>query len=207
MPGGASAPRSASAWPTPTCSATWRRAPFGAATHADAIAWSNEAGAAAEAMKDRDLIAIVRCGQGHALHALGDWQAAAQAYRESSALFRELGRVTMPPEPMAGLARVALARGDTAAALAIVEEIAAHLDGGGSVDGTEDPLWIHLTCHRVFAAAGEARAAEYLRHAHELLMARSASLADGERGISSPTCLRIGEIVEAWAGRAGSAVA
>ena len=62
----------------------------------------------------------------------------------------------MPPEPIAGLARVALARGDVAGAMATIAEVVAHFDAGGSVDGTEDPLWIYLTCHEVLAAAGSA---------------------------------------------------
>ncbi|MEO8311332.1 MAG: adenylate/guanylate cyclase domain-containing protein [Caldimonas sp.] len=175
--------------------------------HANAIAWSTEAGTAAEAMKDRDLIAIVRCGQGHALHALGDWDAAAAAYRESTAMFRELGRATMPPEPMAGLARVALAQGDTAQALAIVEEIVAHFDAGGTVDGTEDPLWIHLTCYRALAAGNDKRAAVFLRQAHELLMVRTALLADGERATFLANVPSHREIVEAWEGRDGAVAA
>ena len=69
--------------------------------------------------------------------------------RGAIAIYREIGRPTMPPEPIAGLARLALARGDTAAALATIAEVVAHFDGGGSVDGTEDPLWIYLTCHQV----------------------------------------------------------
>ena len=68
----------------------------------------------------------------------------------------------MPPEPMAGLARIALARGDIAGAMATIAEVVAHFDGGGSVDGTEDPLWIYLTCYEVLAAAGSPRAGEFL---------------------------------------------
>ena len=64
----------------------------------------------------------------------------------------------MPPEPIAGLARIALARGDVEGAMATIAEVVAHFDAGGSVDGTEDPIWIYLTCHEVLAAAGSPRA-------------------------------------------------
>ena len=64
----------------------------------------------------------------------------------------------MPPEPIAGLARMTLARGDVEAAMTTIAEVIAHFDAGGSVDGTEDPLWIYVTCHEVLAAAASPRA-------------------------------------------------
>ena len=107
-----------------------------------------------EELKDRDLQAILRCVRAHAHAALGEWDEAAACYQASLALFRELGRATMPPEPIAGLARIALARGDVEGAMATIGEVVAHFDAGGSVDGTEDPIWIYLTCHQVLAADG-----------------------------------------------------
>ena len=101
----------------------------------------------AEELKDRDLQAILRCVRAHAHAALGQWDEAAACYQASLALFRELGRATMPPEPIAGLARIALARGDIEGAMTTIGEVVAHFDAGGSVDGTEDPIWIYLTCH------------------------------------------------------------
>ncbi len=134
-----------------------------------------------EELKDRDLQAILRCVRAHAHAALGQWDEAAACYQASLALFRELGRATMPPEPIAGLARIALARGDVEGAMATIAEVVAHFDAGGSVDGTEDPIWIYLTCHEVLAAAGSPRAAEFLDRAHALLSERAAPLGDAER--------------------------
>ena len=148
---------------------------------AGSIAWATQAMQLAEDLKDRDLQAILRCVRAHAHAALGEWDEASACYGASLALFREIGRTTMPPEPIAGLARVALARGDVEGAMATIAEVVAHFDGGGSVDGTEDPLWIYLTCHEVLAAAGSPRAAEFLDRAHDLLSERSAPLGDAER--------------------------
>ena len=148
---------------------------------AGSIEWATQAMQLAEDLKDRDLQAILRCVRAHAHAALGEWDEASACYGASLALFREIGRTTMPPEPIAGLARVALARGDVEGAMATIAEVVAHFDGGGSVDGTEDPLWIYLTCHEVLAAAGSPRAAEFLDRAHDLLSERAAPLGDAER--------------------------
>ena len=98
---------------------------------------------------------------------------------------------TMPPEPLAGLARLALARGDVGAATAIIGEVVAHFDAGGSVDGTEDPLWIHLTCHQVLAAARLAACRRVPRAARTRCScsAPSRSMRPSARP-SSPTCRR-----------------
>ncbi|MGZ8260431.1 MAG: ATP-binding protein, partial [Caldimonas sp.] len=120
----------------------------------ESLAWARQSSEVVDQLGDRDLQGALANVCGHALAALGRFDEAEERYRASVALFREIGRSTMPNEPLAGLARVALARGDVAAALAAVDEIVAHLAGGGSVDGTEDPLWIYLTCHQVLNAAG-----------------------------------------------------
>ena len=142
---------------------------------AGSIDWATQAMKLADELQDRDLQAILRCIRAHAHAALADWDDAAACYRASLALFRELGRATMPPEPTAGLARIALARGDIDGAMKTIGEVIAHFDAGGSVDGTEDPIWIYLTCHQVRAAAGSPRAAEFLDRAHALLSERAAS--------------------------------
>jgi len=148
---------------------------------AAAIAWSTQAMQLAEQLKDRDLQAILNSVRGHAHVALDELAEAATCYQISLELFREIGRTTMPPEPIAGLARIALASGNVEGAMTAVAEIVAHLDGGGSIDGTEDPLWIYLTCHEVLAAAGSPRAGEFLTRAHGLLTERAAPLGDDER--------------------------
>jgi len=152
-----------------------------------------------EELKDRDLQAVLRCVRGHAYAALGEWDEAAACYQASLALFRELGRATMPPEPIAGLARIALARGDVEGAMTTISEVVAHFDGGGSVDGTEDPIWIYLTCHQVLAATGSPRAAEFLDRAHALLSERAAPLGDAERASFLANVPTNRAVAAAWA--------
>ena len=160
----------------------------------------------AEELKDRDLQAILHSVRAHAHVALGELDEAAACYQASLALFREIGRTTMPPEPIAGLARIALASGNVEGAMTTVAEIVAHFDGGGSIDGTEDPLWIYLTCHDVLAAAGSPRAGEFLTRAHGLLSERAALLGDEERASFLAKVPTNRAVVAAWtAARAASA--
>ena len=56
---------------------------------------------------------------------------------------------------MAGLAAVALARGDIAAALAYAEKVLASLAVGVSLDGAEEPMRIHLVCYQALIAASD----------------------------------------------------
>jgi hypothetical protein len=84
-------------------------------------------------------------------------------------------------ESLAGLARVSLAQGDAsqAQALAQVEEILSYLETG-TLDGTEEPFRIYLTCYRVLRASQDPRARTVLNTAHRLLGERTAKISDEE---------------------------
>lgn len=106
----------------------------------------------------------------------GDLPAAEAALRAAIATREELGLPAA--EEQAALARVALARGEPAAALGLARAAAAHLAGDGP-DGLEFPFEVALSCHDVLRAAGhpdEARAA--LAAAHALLMERADAIED-----------------------------
>jgi tetratricopeptide (TPR) repeat protein len=114
---------------------------------------------------------------GHALTALGELTKATAAYQEALDLRRQMGQRHVAPEPQAGLARIALARVDPALALAYVEQILSHLETG-SIDGTDEPLRIYLTCFRVLQANVDPRADEVLEIAFQLLQERAAKITD-----------------------------
>ncbi len=164
-----------------------------------AIGWSDQAREVAQQLKDPDLNASLLSTRGHVHAALGEAEQAAVCYRASVAIYHEIGRPTMPPEPIAGLARLALARGSVVEAMHLVADVVAHFDAGGTVDGTEDPLWIYLTCHDVLAAAASPRAIEFLRRAHEILMQRAAPLEPAERATFLGNVPSHRAIVAAWA--------
>jgi predicted ATPase/Tfp pilus assembly protein PilF len=114
---------------------------------------------------------------GHALAGLNLHTEAAQIYRNALSLQRELGQHNLAMEPLAGLARVALAQGELAPTRQYVEEILQHLELG-NLEGADEPFRVYLTCYRVLWAHDDPRAPGILRMAHDLLQARAAMIGD-----------------------------
>ena len=163
-----------------------------------------------QATQARDMVVIAALRLGDAEAALGRRAEARQAYAQALALAQEVDDPTQY-DACAGLARVALAGGDTAAALAALQPLLDCVAAGGTLDGTNGPRRIELTCHQVLALAGEPRADEWLQRAHSALMAQADAIERSgggtERG-DSGAALRRGflhnipchrEIVTAWA--------
>src|SRR5262245_12641214 len=71
-----------------------------------------------------------------------------------------------PPEPLAGLAHVALALGKMDEALTHAADVEALVDAGHGGHASAASLWI---CHPVVRAANGSRANEILARAHSLL--------------------------------------
>ena len=127
---------------------------------------------------DRDSQAYMLTSLGHVLAALGRQTEAADSYRQSLALRREMGQHNLAIESLAGLARVAQAQGDVAEARAYVAEILGYLDSGGTMDGTEEPIRVYLTCYQVLQASHDPRADATLKTAHHLLQDVAARIED-----------------------------
>jgi tetratricopeptide (TPR) repeat protein len=147
--------------------------------------------------RDYEAIALLKLGDAEL--ALGRLAAARQAFERARALATEIDDPCRH-DAAAGLARVALVQGDSVAALHEVEALLAHIAGGGSWEGVEEPRLVELTCHRVLACANDPRTGHWLTRAHEGLQAQAVTVAD--------TALRQGflqnipahrEIVAAWA--------
>lgn len=117
---------------------------------------------------------------GHALARLEEWREATDAYTEALTLQRELGRLRMALEPLAGLARVALAQGDLSRAQSYAEEILEYFESGGNAEGTREPIRIYLSCYRVLRASQDSRADAMLEKAHALLQQRADRMEDQE---------------------------
>jgi class 3 adenylate cyclase/tetratricopeptide (TPR) repeat protein len=140
---------------------------------------------------------------GHAELALGRLAPARQSCAEALRLATWLGDAEQH-HASAALARVALAEGDAAAAAAALKPVLDLVDAGGSLDGTEYPRFIEITCHLALARAGDPRAGEWLRRAHAALMAQADAIGEDP---AMPNLRRDflqnvpfhREIVEAWA--------
>ena len=128
---------------------------------------------------DRGLTADAMSHLGHYLEAFGQGEAAVATYEGSMTLRREMGLVNASVEPQAGLARVCLAGGKLAPALGYVEEILSHLESG-TLEGTEQPLLVYLTCYRVLRAAADPRAEVVLEEGYRLLQEIAGKITDPE---------------------------
>ena len=144
---------------------------------------------------------------GDAELALGRVAEARQAYTQAHAGALEIGSANQH-DASAGLARVALAEGDTAAALAALQPLLDHVAAGGSLDAAEDRRLIELTCHQALARAGDPAAADWLARAHTALMAQADAIGRDSSQHGADPALRQGflsniphhrEIVAAWA--------
>jgi tetratricopeptide (TPR) repeat protein len=165
----------------------------------------------AMAVHARDQEAAAWCRVGDAELALGRHAAAAQAFATAHARASEIAS-SYRHDASAGLARVALAQGDAAAAmqaLATLLALGATASGvDGPLKGAEFPRLVEWTCYRVLASAGDPgdpRAAEWLARAHDALQVQAATISDAALRQSFldniPTHR---EIVAAWNSRHAS---
>jgi predicted ATPase/class 3 adenylate cyclase len=122
---------------------------------------------------DRSGIAWAFTNLGHVYFEMGELDQALSAYQEARKIRRSLHQPNLVMEPLAGLARIALNYDDISTAQAHVKEILEYLDGGGTLDGTEEPLRVLLSCYLVLRAVQDSAAENILKNAHELLTARA----------------------------------
>ena len=78
----------------------------------------------------------------------------------------------------AGLVEIALAGGKVDTARTDLTTIHDYLQDGLSIDGTDSPFNIYLSCYRGLAADNDRRAPAVLTAAHKLLQAQAAAIAD-----------------------------
>ena len=78
----------------------------------------------------------------------------------------------------AGLARVALAEGDTDAEPAALQPLLDHVAASGTFEGTIDTRWIELTGQQVLARARDQRAADWLARARTALIKQAEAIPD-----------------------------
>jgi len=152
-----------------------------------------------------DQEAAALCRVGDAELALGRHAPAVEAFASAHARASEIAS-PYRHDAAAGLARVALAQGDTETAMQALQPLLALGAKTGSDDnpleGVEFPRLVEFTCHRVLASAGDPRAAAWLARAHEALQAQAATIADAElrrRFIENIPVHK--EIAAAWARR------
>jgi class 3 adenylate cyclase len=172
-----------------------------------ALAHARSALEVAAAVKAPERAAVALCCVGDAELALGRSGPAAEAFEQAEAQARDIGH-PFQFDALAGRARVALMRGDDAAALLHANDLLAHANSGGNFEGAESRRLIKLTCYRVLARAGDSRAAPLLADAYAELQSRAKTLTDAAlRRSFLDNVPEHREIVSAWESEQASASA
>src|SRR5690606_16248402 len=103
------------------------------------------------------------------------------SYTRAHAVASVLGMPHISCDANAGLASVALARGDSAAAMEPAEQIIGYLESQ-SLNGCEDPAGVALVGYRALLAANDSRALPVLQSSYRLLQQRARTLPEDQRG-------------------------
>jgi len=150
---------------------------FALGNYAGAEAHAHEKLQISEEIGSRPETAIGQLMLGQVLRQQGRLNEAEETYSRALALARELGARHESATALAELARVALARGTSATALAYIEETLTTL-AEGSLNATQDLIEIYSTCYQVLRVLGDPRASEMLAKGHALLQERAACISD-----------------------------
>lgn len=110
---------------------------------------------------------------GHAYFQSGKLSSAEDVYQNALAIRHALDQPNLASEPLAGLARICLALSQISAARVYLDEILEFLEGGGSLDGTDEPLRVYLTCYQILSAMEDVRADQILETAYQKLQRRA----------------------------------
>jgi tetratricopeptide (TPR) repeat protein len=148
-----------------------------------ALEYSQQAMQIAQDVGSQHVLGYALTHQGHGLAGLGQLAEASEAYHKALTIRRKAGADNRATEPLAGLAQVSLIQGNLQQAKDQVEEILNHLETG-TLDGTEEPFRIYLTCYRVLQADQDPRAETILAISYQQLQERAAKITDDETRVS-----------------------
>jgi predicted ATPase/DNA-binding CsgD family transcriptional regulator/Tfp pilus assembly protein PilF len=150
---------------------------FQQGNYAKAQSYAREFLGIAKSIGDRTALGYAWANLGDALSGQQEWSAAQDAYQRSIELRKSVGEAHYILDPLAGLARVALALEDLPLALEYIETVLVVEDGLEKSRGSLDILFI---CYQVLRAHQDPRARNLLAQAHERLQAQAARIDDTE---------------------------
>lgn len=146
--------------------------------YSEALASYRQALFIAREIKDRDGEALNLFHIGNILRDTGSLEQAEAHYQQALVLHREVERFQFETEDLASLADVALLQQKIPQAMEYVQAILPILAQNPTLDGSEEPFRVYLTCYNILQAAGDPGARAVLQRAYELLKSRSERLLD-----------------------------
>ncbi len=118
--------------------------------------------------------------KGHSYLVDKELDLAEQAFLLSASIREELEQPGLAAEPLAGLILVGLEKNNIDTARQRAEKILAHLEAGGTLEGTDEPLRVYFACYRALAATGDPRSKTILGIARKMLAVQLSKFQDEE---------------------------
>jgi hypothetical protein len=107
-----------------------------------------------------------------------DYASARTAYLHSLAIRDQLGQPSLSMEPISGLVEAALGMDDLQTASFEAQKILAYFDGGGALEGVEEPLRVYHVCYKFLNNIRDPHAKEILQEANRLLESQVSKFSD-----------------------------
>jgi len=114
---------------------------------------------------------------GHILSQLEQWEEAENIYLQAHDLRKRFEQVHFINEPLAGMARSALALGQREKVVDYIHPVISYLENT-RLSGTFEPFLVYLTCYEVLLALDDQRAVPLLSDAYQYLQSRAMNLSD-----------------------------
>lgn len=117
---------------------------------------------------------------GHAYILQGKYALAQSAYTDSIEIRRNLDQPSLSMEPIAGLVEAYLAMNDLESASREAERILQFLDGGSTLEGTDEPLRVYHACCLLLKKKQDPRFQQVLQQAVTILEEQVSNFVDDE---------------------------
>jgi predicted ATPase len=151
----------------------------GIQTHAtEALAYASSAIELSQRIGDQPGEAWGWLYQGNAHLLLNELEQAQIAFKRSLELREKLGQPALSMEPIAGLVETALRANDLKTAAQEAEKILTHLESGGNLNGTDEPLRVYYQCYHLLQKKQDPRATQVLGAAYRMLEEQLSKLKD-----------------------------
>ncbi len=160
-----------------------------------ALAYCRQTAQLAEELGLRRMVGFSYHHRGHALLALGSLTEAEQSYQKAYELRMAIGEKTNGMESLAGVAAAALANGEPARALSLVEVLLEFLKSEDFV-GMVEPFWVYWTCYQALQANQDRRAVDVLAEARQAMLERADKIGNEKLRLSYLTNVRVNRAIQ-----------